>query len=389
MNAHQWLDQKFSGEYFSGKFNHLKNFYQKNKNLFFFETTVVTVAGTNGKGETIRAIASQLGNNEKTYALWTSPHIFSVHERFVFNGDVVEDEQLVRAFETVQSSLSSQKMSYFEFLFLTFLLLAKEKRPQYLLIEIGLGGRLDAGNIIDADIAVLTSISRDHQEFLGNSYRKILYEKLGILRRGANLISALELSYLQCLTSNYCYRMNVKHKELFKLGIVTKKDSFSMRNQKLAHEVISELNLETFTFKEDTACRLKQKYLQTKLFYYPSHNPDGIRKLVHHLSQLKYNNFNYIVISLSNRSLSDLRAMLKILKVSFKNSKILFYDFSFAKEISKEKQTQIKEEFGLELVESKDIFKKIKFSKENNILCTGSQYFFQHLYQSIESAAKR
>ena len=69
--------------------------------------------------------------------------------------------------------------------------------------------------------------------------------------------------------------------------------------------------------------------------------------------------------------------------------KMIFGNLFRKKEISKEKQTQIKEEFGLELVESKDIFKKIKFSKENNILCTGSQYFFQHLYQSIESAAKR
>lgn len=149
---------------------------------------VVTVAGTNGKGSTVAsicALAAALGHSTAAY---TSPHLLQFNERLRLDGQPVEDAALVRAFETVEAARGDISLTYFEFTTLACLKLAADAGPDLAVLEVGLGGRLDTVNLVDADIAVITPIGLDHQAFLGPDRETIGGEKAGILRPGIPLV---------------------------------------------------------------------------------------------------------------------------------------------------------------------------------------------------------
>jgi dihydrofolate synthase/folylpolyglutamate synthase len=154
--------------------------------------TVFTVAGTNGKGSTvayIAAISAALGQKCGTF---TSPHIFSFNERISIMGDMVSDECLLRAFEKVEAARGEISLTYFEFTTLAAFLVLNESDLDCAVLEVGLGGRLDAVNLIDTDCAVITPVGMDHQEFLGSDLASIATEKAGIIRARKPLICTQE-----------------------------------------------------------------------------------------------------------------------------------------------------------------------------------------------------
>ena len=152
--------------------------------------TVVTVAGTNGKGSTVAALESLALRAGRRVASYTSPHLLSYNERVRMDSVPVTDETLVDAFVRVEAARGEVPLTYFEFGTLAALLIFKQLEPELLILEVGLGGRLDAVNIIDPDIAVITSISEDHQSWLGEDRETIGLEKAGILRRGIPVVIA-------------------------------------------------------------------------------------------------------------------------------------------------------------------------------------------------------
>lgn len=143
---------------------------------------VVTVAGTNGKGScvaTMEAVLQQAGFKTGCY---TSPHIHIFNERIRIDAANVTDESLIAAFEAIDEARNNETLSYFEFATLAGLYLFRQNKVDVALLEVGLGGRLDAVNIIDADVAVISSISIDHTDWLGNDIETIAAEKAGIMR---------------------------------------------------------------------------------------------------------------------------------------------------------------------------------------------------------------
>ena len=149
-----------------------------------FRCPVVTVAGTNGKGSTcamLEAIALQAGWKTGVY---TSPHLVHFEERCRVRGESVSADALVPHFERVEAARQDVQLTYFEFTTLAILSLLAASELDLVVLEVGLGGRLDAVNIIDADCAVITSVDIDHQEFLGPDREAIGREKAGILRAG-------------------------------------------------------------------------------------------------------------------------------------------------------------------------------------------------------------
>jgi len=149
-----------------------------------FEAPVITVAGTNGKGSTcamLEAIALQAGYRTGVY---TSPHLVHFEERCRIHGDIVSPEALLPHFERVEAARGDTSLTYFEFTTLAILSLLADSRLDLAILEVGLGGRLDAVNSIDADCAVITSIDLDHMELLGPDRESIGHEKAGILRAG-------------------------------------------------------------------------------------------------------------------------------------------------------------------------------------------------------------
>jgi len=143
---------------------------------------VVTVAGTNGKGSVVSfidEIARAAGHKVGTY---TSPHLFRYNERVSINGQSASDEELVAAFEAVEAARGEIPLTYFEFGTLAALWLFARAGLDLVVLEVGMGGRLDAVNIVDADVAVITSIALDHVEYLGRDRESIGREKAGIFR---------------------------------------------------------------------------------------------------------------------------------------------------------------------------------------------------------------
>ena len=171
---------------------------QKNENP---PPTIITVAGTNGKGSFVASLQSLLMAQGKTVACYTSPHILRFNERMQINAEMVNDEKLMAVFETVYYALQGISLSYFEFTTLAALVLFQDANIEYCILEVGLGGRLDAVNIITPDWAVITSIGIDHCDYLGDSLDDIAYEKCGILRKETPLICA-ESSRLEILEQN-------------------------------------------------------------------------------------------------------------------------------------------------------------------------------------------
>ncbi|MGD2137175.1 MAG: bifunctional tetrahydrofolate synthase/dihydrofolate synthase [Gammaproteobacteria bacterium] len=151
---------------------------------------VITVAGTNGKGSAIALLAAILGRSGYRTGCYTSPHLLRYNERIVIQGEPVNDTRLCRAFEQVDIARGSETLSYFEFGTLAALYLFGRTSLDVALLEVGLGGRLDAVNIVDPDVALVTSIGIDHSEWLGGDRESIGREKAGIFRAARPAICA-------------------------------------------------------------------------------------------------------------------------------------------------------------------------------------------------------
>jgi dihydrofolate synthase/folylpolyglutamate synthase len=144
---------------------------------------IITVAGTNGKGSTVAAYEGWLKQSGYSVASYTSPHLIRYNERIKLNLSPVTDAQLCAAFQRVDDARDSLALTYFEFGTLAAMLLIDEVQPDFAILEVGLGGRLDAVNIVDPELAHITPIGLDHQQWLGDTRELIGYEKAGILRQ--------------------------------------------------------------------------------------------------------------------------------------------------------------------------------------------------------------
>lgn len=148
---------------------------------------VVTVAGTNGKGSTLAMMAAVAAAHGMRVGTYTSPHLVRYNERVTLLGNEASDEQLVAGFEQVEAArcLSPEiSLTYFEAGTLCALWCLAKARLDIVFLEVGLGGRLDAVNIIDADVAIVTTIALDHASFLGTDLAQIGREKAGVFRAG-------------------------------------------------------------------------------------------------------------------------------------------------------------------------------------------------------------
>ena len=151
---------------------------------------VITVAGTNGKGSCVHTMERVLLGQGRRVAAYTSPHLLRFNERIRMDGREAADRALCRAFAEVERARrgAGVTLSFFEFTTLGALLLFRGFKAEVALLEVGLGGRLDAVNMVAADVAVITSIALDHQQWLGADLEAIGREKAGILRRGRPLV---------------------------------------------------------------------------------------------------------------------------------------------------------------------------------------------------------
>ena len=148
------------------------------------QVPVLTVGGTNGKGSCVATIAALLAAGGYRVATFTSPHLVDYRERIRVDGVPVSAASLVAAFERIADALGADTLTFFEFNTLAALLVFETACPDAVVLEVGMGGRLDAVNVVDPDVAVIVSVGLDHMEWLGPDVESIGREKAGILRAG-------------------------------------------------------------------------------------------------------------------------------------------------------------------------------------------------------------
>ncbi|MBC7490440.1 MAG: bifunctional tetrahydrofolate synthase/dihydrofolate synthase [Glaciimonas sp.] len=153
-----------------------------------FNCPVIMVAGTNGKGSTSAMLESMLLRAGYKVGLYIKPHFLLFNERVQLNGKSASDKALISSFEIVEAHCSDISLTYFEFTTLAIMYLLASANLEIVILEVGLGGRLDAVNVVDADVAIVTSIDIDHTYYLGDTREKIGFEKAGIFRPGKTAI---------------------------------------------------------------------------------------------------------------------------------------------------------------------------------------------------------
>jgi folylpolyglutamate synthase/dihydropteroate synthase len=153
-----------------------------------FACPVIIVGGTNGKGSTCAMLEAILLQAGYRVGLYTSPHLLHFNERMRINGESVSDDALITCFNKLDVVRDEVSLSYFEFTTLAAIQLFADAKLDAVIFEVGLGGRLDAVNVLDADVSIVTSVDIDHTEYLGDTREKIGFEKAGIYRAGKTAI---------------------------------------------------------------------------------------------------------------------------------------------------------------------------------------------------------
>lgn len=365
-------------------------------------TKVITIAGTNGKGQTAHTLAAFLKSAHKNFALWTSPHILSLTERFHFsesgNEKVVTAEMLeqilISSHEEIRNRFPDLKISFYEFLFFVFLKMASESTSiDFLLLEVGLGGKLDAVNHFDADCSCITSISRDHQAILGNTYRSILSEKIAVSRRGKPLFTNFYLDYLNSLTKSYCEENGVNWISLKS----NQNDDYFQSNQKMAWEIFyyfhPENSLSFEKMLEVVPLFKGRREIMTfgtkSLIFIGAHNIDGIRKMMDAHKMDTDDSIDSVVVSFSKRPVGEVEIMLKGLMDFFGDKKVVkvtCFDHPKAMACNEVAQALTKVNKGLfEFVS--DWKADLHKSKAEKILFCGSYYFIGEVQRFILSSS--
>jgi len=144
--------------------------------------SVITVAGTNGKGSTVSFIDSIYRQSKYKIGRSTSPHLLNYNERYAIDGEDVSDEVIIKAFERIETQRQDVTLTYFEFSTLAALIIFAEAKIDLAILEVGLGGRLDSVNVVDSDVSVITNVAIDHTDYLGDTREEIGREKAGVMR---------------------------------------------------------------------------------------------------------------------------------------------------------------------------------------------------------------
>ncbi|MDH5581394.1 MAG: hypothetical protein OEY33_05760, partial [Bdellovibrionales bacterium] len=268
---------------------------------------------------------------------------------------------------------------------------------------VGLGGRLDAVNYFDADLSCITSISRDHQAILGNSYKKILLEKIGITRESKPLVSCFQLKYLSELADQYCQQNKIFHYDLIREGVLSPDTSYPDINRVLAlalshlleNNNLSGIDLNRIDLipKYFKARREKMTFGSKEIEFVGAHNLDGFRKLIEYLHKNReddWKKYDTIVLSFSKRPLEDIVASLKCLmkeRSLFGSIKLTSFDHPKAMDWKELKELPT---FGnIEVFKIPDFRNCFQYpDNPEKILVLGSYYFIGELKRYFSDQTK-
>ena len=293
---------------------------------------VIHIAGTNGKGSTATFLENILLEAGYNVGKFTSPHILRYNERILYNRQMIDDEEIVENYFFLKQMIENCKrenenlkdiyLNFFEITTFIALMFFAKKNPDFLVIETGLGGRLDATNIINSDIALITNITFDHTAILGNSLKEIAYEKAGIIKNRELCIYADSLPELEEEINkktensiNIIKKYNDMEIELDKINyrtvikfqnnefILPLFGKFQANNFLLAYETAKFYNIDNETVQNGVnkvywPARFEFFSVEPPVILDAAHNDDSIRKLIENLTEIYKRNEVIIITSL-------------------------------------------------------------------------------------------
>lgn len=294
--------------------------------LSFKDKTVVTVAGTNGKGTTCAMIERAGLMLEKRVGVYSSPHILDYRERVRINNTMLTQETHCAAFLAIEQARRDITLTYFEFGTLAGLYLLANADIDIALLEVGLGGRLDAVNIVDPDIAVITGIDLDHQEWLGNTRTEIAVEKAGIFRPGIPAVIGdpePPQSLCRCATESnvkahwqgqtFGYVSHDSHWEWYSNNQVMDHlplPRIPMQNASTALAVIEQLGfrmseeqVKTLITETQLPGRLQTLCSAPRVLLDVAHNPQATRYLYNNIQSKPYKEVRLVVAMLADKEI--------------------------------------------------------------------------------------
>jgi dihydrofolate synthase / folylpolyglutamate synthase len=288
-----------------------------NKNI----ARVIHIAGTNGKGSTCKILQNLIMNSlpSKKVGLYTSPHLIDYRERIQINNKKISEEELLDSAEFIFDKCKNIPLTFFEFTTLLCFLHFQRNKIDFAVIETGMGGKLDATNVLESELCLITSIALDHAEHLGDTINKIAIEKAGIFKKGSTAVlqktncmdilkeEAKKAKVLNIIeegkdyfyeinndqTFNFTYNKNNSQKIKYSHLPLSLRGEYQYKNASMALLAISELNIETSEgiIKETLRSikwpgRLEKLELKKRTVYLDvSHNPEGIQKTIDYLNK--------------------------------------------------------------------------------------------------------
>ena len=359
-------------------------------NLSNNQLKFIHVAGTNGKGSTCSYISSILQESKFKVGIFSSPHYYDYRERIKINNHKIEKGYIISFVKEYKTLVEELQLSFFEFSFGLCLSYFSQKKIDYAIIEVGLGGRLDATNIIEPLISVITNISFDHTEILGNTLEQIAYEKAGIIKEKSQLIVGERNKLTDQIFINICKDKSSKITFVPDIAndIIYSEIDFINKNIKTSIETCRVINLNTLNDKTIKK-GIDNVNLNTGMFgrwslieanpmviFDSAHNESGFESIAHQISKTSFNQIYILLSFVKGKNIKQLISKLP------EESKIYFTSL-------KNRRAMQLEEIKLNLSKNitfdedpKMIFNKIKAeaSKEDLILITGSNYIAKEIF---------
>ena len=373
----------------------------------------IAISGTNGKGSVAKTLSEILNKSKYNVGLYTSPHIFNINERIQVNNKKISNNELNMILGLIiekQKKVNIQ-LSYFELLTVVSIFYFSKAKNNINIFEVGLGGKYDATNIVDSQISIITNISKDHTEYLGNTISKIAKEKVGIVKKDSYLITSANRRGLEVikdyarkktnkifiynkdfkvLTNNDVYKFISDKNYFYKTNLV---GSHQTKNISLSIKTCEILNR---YFKKNISDKSITKSLTNiswpARFQILSSNPLKIVDVAHNLASIK-NLINNIRNFYPNKKFNILIGMLRdkkpvqclslLLPIS---KKIYFFDLEHERSF---KYSDIIKKFkSKKIVKGNNINLETLMKSNNSLLITGSIYFIGEKFKNYKKKLK-
>ena len=356
---------------------------------------IIHVAGTNGKGSTCQFLKSCLIEHDFSVGVFTSPHILKFNERIKYNDEHISDNDIQLFLEEYADYIWQKKLTFFEVNTILALHFFNQKKPDFVILETGMGGRLDSTNICNPMVTVITNVSLDHTEFLGSDVLSIAKEKAGIIKENIPLFTAEEKKDVLNLFQTVC---EGKRAPLFNISTIQKVDtsSFIYKNFVLKTQLIGDHQFKNFALAYDVTefllsdkfdrdlcnsasskmtwpARLEEWQLNKNIILDVSHNLEGIKFSIFSLKE-KYVNKKFLIICsfLDDKNWSEIIKTLRTL-----SNKILIYPLKNKRQNYKNLLERAKKEKLKIFDNNEDITGLEKKYHVEKVLFIGSHYLIE------------